>query len=91
MVLIYGKHASPAISVTHTRCGKDPADIPKESTDPTTSRVRQKKISRDTSHELQESTRSGDDITESTVLTMATKANIPHPQGDLMNSCHLLV
>ena len=77
MVLIYGEHASPVISVTHTRCGKDPADIPKESKDPTTSRVRQRKISRASPHELQELTRSGDDIAESTVLTMVIKVIIP--------------
>ena len=77
MVLIYGEHASLVISATHMRCSKDPADIPKESKDPTTSRVRQRKISRDTSHELHGSTRSGDDITESTVLTMVIKVIIP--------------
>ena len=77
MILIYGEHASLVILVIHTRCNKDPADIPKESKDPTTSRVRQRKISRDTSHELQGSTRSGDDITESTVLTMVIKVIIP--------------
>ena len=53
----YGEHVSPVRSVTHTRCGKDPADIPKERKDPTISQVRQRKISRDTSHELQELTR----------------------------------
>ena len=73
----YGEHASPIISVTHTRYGKDPTDIPKESEDPTTSRVRQRKISRDTSHELQEVTRSRDDITKSTVLKMVIKVIIP--------------
>ena len=36
-------------------------------------------MSRDTSHELQGSTRSGDDITESTVLTMVIKVIIPAP------------
>ena len=77
MILIYGEHASPVTSVTHTRCVKDPTDIPKEGKDPTTSRVRQRKISRDTSHESQGSTRSGDDITESTVLTMVIKVIIP--------------
>ena len=88
---IYGEHVSPVISVTHMRCDSDPANIPKKSKDPTTSWVRQRKMGRDTSHVIQGSTRSGDDITESTVLTVATKANIPHLQGDLMNSCHLLV
>ena len=36
-----------------------------------------KEISRDTSHELQELTRSRDDITESVVLTMVIKVIIP--------------
>ena len=31
---IYGEHAFPIISVTHTRYDKDPIDIPKESKDP---------------------------------------------------------
>ena len=44
----YGEHASPIISVTHTRYGKDPTDIPKESKDPPNSRIMQMKISRDT-------------------------------------------
>ena len=79
MILIYGEHASPVMSVTHTRCGKDPADIPKESKDPTTLWVGERKTTRDTSHELQESTRSRDDITESTVLTMVIKVIIPAP------------
>ena len=37
MVLIYGEHASPVRSVIHMGYDKDPADIPKEGTDPTTS------------------------------------------------------
>ena len=57
VILIYGEHVSPVVLITHTRWGKDPADIPKESEDPTTSRVRERKISRDTSHALQELTR----------------------------------
>ena len=76
---IYGEHAFPIISVTHTRCGKDPIDIPKESKDPTTSRVRQRKIkmSRNTSPELQGSTISGDDNANSTILAMVIKVIIP--------------
>ena len=77
MILIFGEHASQVTLVTHTRCGKDPADIPKESKDPTTSQGRQRKISRDTSHELHGSTRSGDDITKSTTLTMVIEVIIP--------------
>ena len=78
MVLIYGEHVSPARSVTHTGYGNDQADIPKKGRDPTTSWAMQMKISRYTSHELQGSTRSGDDITESTVL-MVIKVIIPAP------------
>ena len=37
------------------------------------------KISGDTSHVIQGSTRSGDDNAESTVVTIVTKANIPAP------------
>ena len=76
---IYGEHASPVISVTHTRYGKDPTNIPKEIKDPTTSRARQRKIkmSRNTSPELQGSTISGDDNAKSTVVTMDTKVIIP--------------
>ena len=77
MVLIYGKHVSPVISVTHTRCGKDPADIPKRGKDPTTSPIRQRKISKNTSHVMQGTLIFGDDITKSTVLTMVIKVIIP--------------
>ena len=75
--LIYGEHVSPVISVTHTRCGKDPADIPKKSKDPTTSPVRERKISKNTSHVMQGAIIFGDDITESTVLPMVIKVIIP--------------
>ena len=74
---IYGEHASPVISITHTRCGKDTTDIPKETEDPTTSGVRQRKISRDTSHAMQGAIIFGDDIAESIVLTMVIKVIIP--------------
>ena len=45
----YGEHASPIISVTHTRYDKDPTDIPKESKDPTISRVTKENEQRYTS------------------------------------------
>ena len=75
--LIYGEHVFPVILITHTRCGKDPADIPKKSKDSTTSPVRQRKISRDTSHAMQGAIIFGDDIAESIVLTMVIKVIIP--------------
>ena len=77
MILIYGEHVSPVISVTHTRCDSDPADIPKKSMDPTTSQVRQRKISKNTSHVMQGAIIFGDDITKSIVLTMVIKVIIP--------------
>ena len=77
MMLIYGEHASPVMSVTHTRCDSDPIDIPKKSKDSTTSPVRQRKISRDTSHAMQGAIIFGDDIAESIVLTMVIKVIIP--------------
>ena len=84
MILIYGEHVSPVISITHTRCDSDPADIPKKSKDPTTSPVRQRKISKNTSHVMQGSIIFGDDITESTVLTMVTKGIIPIPNKAIL-------
>ena len=77
ILLMYGEHVSLVISVTHTRCGKDPIDIPKKSKDPTTSPVRQRKISKNTSHVMQGAIIFGDDITKSTVLTMVIKIIIP--------------
>ena len=74
---MYGEHVSPVISVTHMRCDKDPTDIPKKSKDPTTSPVRQRKISKNTSHVMQGAIIFGDDITKSTVLTMVIKVIIP--------------
>ena len=79
----YGEHVSLVKSVTHTRYDNDQADIPKKGTDPITSCAMQMKISRDTSHELQGSTRSGDDITESTVLTMVIKVIIPATEKEM--------
>ena len=82
----------PVISVTHTRCGKDPADIPKKGKDSTTSPVRQRKISKNTSHVMQEAIIIGDDITKSIVLTMVLKIIIPaNWQGDIIKPCLLLV
>ena len=63
---------------------QDPADIPKKSKDPTTSLERQRKISRDTSHVMQEAIIFGDDITESTVLTMVTRGIIPIPNKAIL-------
>ena len=77
ILLIYGEHVSPVISVTHTRCDSDPTDIPKKSKDSTTFPVRQRKISKDTSHVMQGAIIFGDDITKSTVLTMVIKIIIP--------------
>ena len=84
MILIYGEHASPVISVTHTRCVKDPAAIPKKSKDPTTSPVRERKISKNTSHVMQGTLIFGDDITKSTVLTMVIKVIIPATNKEIL-------
>ena len=66
-------------TVTYTRCGKDPTDIPKKSKDPPTTRVRKRKIkmSSNTYHELQGSTIFGDDITESTVWQWSSRSLFP--------------
>ena len=59
----YGEHASPVISVTHMTRDSDPTDIPKKSKGSTTSLVRKRKISRDTSHVMQGAIIFGDGIT----------------------------
>ena len=92
VILIYGEHVSPVISVTHTRCSKDPTDIPKKSKDPTTSPVRQRKISK----KYISCDARGDNIWRWHLsLNSLDNGHQGHYsrnwQDNIMKSCHLLV